>query len=76
MITKGLDIFGFDDLEVRVYDPQTKTIIKKFETINKAANQLGLTVPMVRLACSTRKRKYSPSLDKEVALRLVNKNRP
>lgn len=54
MITKGLDIFGFDDLEVRVYDPQTKTMIKKFETINKAANQLGLTIPTVRLACSTK----------------------
>lgn len=76
MITKGLDIFGFDDLEVRVYDPQTKTMIKKFETINKAANQLGMTVCAVRLGCSTKKRKYSPSLQKEVALRLANKYRP
>lgn len=72
----GIDTFGFDDLEVRAYDPATKTIVKRFVSYKRAGYELGLDPNVVRDACLAKKRKYSPNLDKEVALRLMNKNKP
>jgi hypothetical protein len=71
-----IDKFGYEDLEVRVYDPQTKQVIKKFDTLGRASASLGLTPNVLRNRCTTRQRVYSPNLSKEVAVRLVNKNKP
>jgi hypothetical protein len=71
----GIDTFGFEDLEVRVYDPATKTILKRFKSYKRAGYELGLSSDVVRDACLAKKRKYSPALDQEVALRLMNKNK-
>ncbi len=68
-----LDIFGFDDLCVKVYDPATKTLLKTYKTKTQAANYLGLTMDQVSKACRSRTRRYSPTLQKEVALR-ISKN--
>lgn len=71
----GIDTFGFDDLEVRAYDPATKTVIKRFKSYKRAGYELGLNPDVVRDACLGKKRKYSPTLDKEIALRLMKKEK-
>lgn len=71
-----IDQFGYLDLEVRVYNPETKEVIKKYDTIGRAASQLGVTNPVLKNRCASRKRLYSPTLGKEVAVRLVNKDKP
>jgi len=72
---RTVDIFGYEELEVRVYDPETKQVIKSYDTITKAAAYLGLTTTVVKNRCKNRGREFSPSLKKEVAIRLVNKNK-
>lgn len=73
---RNVDMFGYDELEVRVYDPKTKQVIKSYDTITRAAACLGLTPNVVKNRCANRGREFSPSLKKEVAIRLVNKSKP
>lgn len=70
-----IDQFGYKDLEVRVYNPETKQVIKKYNTIGRASSQLGVSSTVLKNRCTSRKRLYSPSLGKEVAVRLVNKDK-
>lgn len=72
----GIDTFGFDDLEIRVYNPKTKEVVKKFENFTRAGYELGISPRALRNACETRTRRYSPTMDMEIAPRLVNKNKP
>jgi hypothetical protein len=71
-----IDQFGYKDLEVRVYDPEKKTVIQKYNTLGRASACLGVTNAVLRNRCTNKKRLYSPTLDKEVAVRLVNKDKP
>lgn len=71
----GIDTFGFEDLEVRAYDPETKTVIKTFRSYKRAAYELGLHPDTVRDGCLSKKRKYAPALDKQIALRLMRKSK-
>jgi len=71
-----IDQFGYQDLEVRVYNPETKQVIKKYDTLGRAASYLGVTNAVLKNRCMSKKRLYSPTLEKEVAVRLVNKNKP
>lgn len=71
-----IDQFGYQDLEVRVYNPETKKVIKKYNTLARASACLGVTNAVLRNRCTSKKRLYSPTLDKEVAVRLVNKDKP
>lgn len=72
---RTVDIFGYEELEVRVYDPETKKVIKSYDTITRAAACLGLTPNVIKNRCKNRGREFSPALKKEVAIRLVNKNK-
>ena len=72
----GIDTFGFEDLEIRVYNPETKKVIDKFSNYNRAGYVLGISPRAVKHACDTKIRRYSPTIDKEVAIRIVNKNKP
>lgn len=71
----GLDTFGYEDLEVRVYNPETKEVVNKFDNFNRAGYILGISPRAVREACINKTRRYSPALKMDVALRLVNKNK-
>lgn len=72
----GIDTFGFDDLEIRVYDPETKQVVNKFDNYNRAGYVLGISPRAVKSACENRTRRHSPTMNKEVAIRLVNKSKP
>ncbi len=71
----GIDTFGFEDLEIRVYNPETKKVIDKFDNYNRAGYVLGISPRAVKHACETKGRKYSPTVKMDVAIRLVNKSK-
>lgn len=66
----SLDKFGADDICIKVYDPLNQELIATYDNYTQAAKKLGLTYKVVYAATMTKKRRYSPFLDKEVALRV------
>lgn len=72
----GIDTFGYDDLEIRVYNPETKEVVDKFDNFNRAGYVLGISPRSVREACISKTRRYSPRIGIDVAIRLVNKKKP
>jgi hypothetical protein len=69
-----LDLYGFDDLEVKVYDPETKEVLGVYKSLTKAAHSIGIADHTVRRCCSNKSRRYSPVFKKEVVMRLVKKS--
>lgn len=67
----GIDIdkFGADDICIKVYDPEKKEVIARYNNYAEASKKLGLTSRAVQYACINKVRKYSPFLNKEVAIR-------
>lgn len=64
-----IDKFGADDVCIKVYDPEKKEVIATYANYTEAARKLGLSYKVVFTACTTKVRKYSPFLKKEVAIR-------
>jgi len=73
MAVVGLGMKPNDDIYVAIYDPSKKELIKTFDTLKKASVFLGIGESTVKKACISKKRKYSPKLDMEVAIRLKGK---
>jgi hypothetical protein len=69
----GMNQFGFEDVNIAVYDPSKKELIKSFSTIKKAALFVGISESSIKQACTSKKRRYSPKLDMEVAIRYKKK---
>lgn len=65
-----IDLFGVDGVCIKVYDPTTKSVIATYRNYAEASRKLGLTNRAVTHACVSKKRKYSPFLKKEVAIRI------
>jgi hypothetical protein len=66
-------VFGYEDTCIKVYDPTNQEMIRMFTTYTRAANGLGLTTSVVTNACTDKKRRFSPVLNKEIAIRLSKK---
>jgi len=66
----NLDKFGADDICIKVYDPLNQELIVTYDNYTQAAKKLGLPYKVVFSATITKKRRYSPFLDKEVAIRV------
>lgn len=62
-----------DDIYVKVYDPEKKEVIATYDSYAQAARKLGLTDKVVNNACSSKTRRFSPFLNKEVAIRISAK---
>lgn len=62
-----------DDIYVKVYDPEKKEVIATYDSYAQAARKLGLTDKVVYNACSNKTRRFSPFLNKEVAIRISAK---
>ena len=62
--------FKEENLCVKVFDVKTQEIISTFESYKKAGVGLAISERIVADKCKTKKRVYSPRLDKEVACRL------
>ena len=70
----SVDKFGADDLCVKVYDPEKKELIAVYDNYSQAGKKLGLPTKVVYVACQNKTRRFSPFLNKEIALRTASKN--
>jgi hypothetical protein len=68
-----LDKFGYDDECIKVYDPSKKECIAVYDNFAKAERALGLTCKMLRNAAKSKTRRFSPTLNIEVAIRVSKK---
>lgn len=64
-----LRAFNNDDIYIKVYDPEKQELIGTYTSYKEAAKVLGMTYKNVYSGCATKKRRYSPYLRKEVAIR-------
>lgn len=69
----AIDIYGDKNLCVAVYDPNEpdpdKKLIAIYENPWQACKKLGLTASNVRRSCINKKRRFSSTLGKDIALR-------
>ena len=70
-----LDHFGIEDECIKVYDPINKQLIATYDTYVMACKKLGLTHKSIKNATITKSRRFSPILNKEIAIRLASKNK-
>ena len=64
-----------EDECINVYDPAEKKLIGTYKNYREASRVLGLLTKNLRQAVCNKTRRFSPFLNKEVALRLANKNK-
>jgi hypothetical protein len=74
MLTKSV-IHGLDeDVEVKIWDINTKTIVDTAPSMWEASNKLGVNINTVQRSCAKRTNFYSPVKLYNVACRLGKKN--
>lgn len=65
----------FDEtVAIVAIDPQTKEVLKTFETLKKAALYTGIPRTTLGKICSQRGRAYSTVYKKEIACRVLTEN--
>jgi hypothetical protein len=64
---------GTEDECIRIYNPLKQEIIKVCDTYTQASRYLGITDGVIKNAALTKKRKFSPNLNMEVAIRVTLK---
>jgi hypothetical protein len=69
----NIDKFGADDICVKAYDPEKKELIAVYDNFSQASRKLGISVKAIYAACASKSRRFSPFLNKEVALRSAAK---
>jgi hypothetical protein len=62
-----------DDTCIKVYDPETKTLIAVYESYKDVSKDLRIELKAVQSGCISKNKRFSPRLNKKVALRLANK---
>jgi hypothetical protein len=70
-----IEHFGIEDECIKVYDPIKKQLIAIYDTYVIASKKLGLTHRCIKHAAITKSRRFSPILNKEIAIRLASKNK-
>jgi hypothetical protein len=66
----GLNTFGLEDECIKVYDVEKKELIESYPTYAKAERATGLSQKILRGAVKNKTRRFSPVLNKEIAIRL------
>lgn len=61
---------GAADECIKVYDPAKKELISTLNTYRDAVRFLGLSDVVIKAAALTKTRRFSPYLNKEVAIRI------
>jgi hypothetical protein len=67
--------FGYEDECIKVYDPVKKECIAVYDNYFKAEKALGLTAKVLRGAARSKTRRFSPFLNKEIAIRVAAKEK-
>lgn len=65
----------YNDVCVKVYDPNLKKVIGVYPSLMATANKLGLTPSVVRNVYIKKKRVYSPTYNGEITIRLSKKTK-
>lgn len=65
-----IDKFGDDSTVVKVFNPQTQTVIGTYDNYQQAGNNLHILPRDVMRHCGSKKRIYSSRHNMEVAVRL------
>ena len=61
---------GSQDECIKIYDPEKKELIKTFSRYKDAVRFLGLSDGVIKAAALKKTRRFSPYLNKEVAIRV------
>lgn len=61
---------GAEDECIKVYDPAKKELLATLNTYKDASKFLGLSDHIIKGAITAKTRRFSPHLNKEVAIRL------
>lgn len=69
-----LNQFGMEDECIKVYDVEKKEVIGTYNTYAKAEVATGLTAKVLRIAATSKTRRFSPRLNKEIAIRVKAKS--
>lgn len=70
-----LNQYGYEDECIKVYDPIKKECIAVYDNYYKAQKALGLSSTILRNAARAKTRRFSPILNKEIALRVSGKQK-
>ena len=61
---------GSENECIKVYDPEKKELISTLNTYKDAVKLLGLSDGVIKAAALSKTRRFSPNLNKEVAIRI------
>lgn len=67
-----VEIFGDADIFVQIFDPINKSLIGIRSNFKKASVFLGISDIKIRKYCHSKRRIFSPHLNKVVAVRIAN----
>lgn len=70
-----MNTFGLEDECIKVYDVEKKELIGTYATYGKAERATGLSQKILRGAVKNKTRRFSPVLNKEIAIRLAAKTK-
>lgn len=68
-----IDKFGFESECIKIYNPENQELLGTYDTYTKAERATGITSKVLRIAAKTKTRRFSPLLNKQVAIRLAAK---
>jgi hypothetical protein len=71
----GTNRIGIEDECIKVYDPTTKTLIATYDSYKEASKKLYIPIKKIRDAALHKTRRFSKSFNKDVAIRIANKNK-
>ena len=66
-----IDIFGIEDVCLKVYNPETKKVIATYDTYKQASQNLGMLGKTIKYAAQTKTRRYCERLGMEIAIRFA-----
>lgn len=71
----GTNRIGIENECIKVYDPATQTLLGTYESYKEASKKLDIPIKIIRNAALYKTRRFSKSLNKDVAIRIANKNK-
>lgn len=64
---------GSEDECIKIYDPEKKELLRVFNTYGDANKYTGISPKILRNAALSKTRRFSPFLNKEIAIRIATK---
>ena len=68
-----IEQLALDSECIKIFDPVKKEVIATYPNYTKAERGTGITCKMLKIAARTKTRRFSPILNKEVAIRVAAK---